>query len=660
MRVNVELPFLHDSFNPNFTIMKKLLITLCFLCAWSGFAQETLKEANELYNRRIYVEAIKKYNEYLGNNKDVKPQTWMNIADAHYNLHNHQQAELAYKNTFKALQYKMPADQIWQYYDVLRFLQKYDSADTLYIDYLKFTHNDKDLNRYYEEKSRFNEILYNDTLYQVKNLDINSTYADFGGAFNENEFVFTSGRNREGNKIYERDNTPYLSLYKADVIAPGQFENIRLFSDDLETKFHDATATFSPEGKYLYYASSYQSGARRIFTGNKKNIFKLYRVEFDGNRYKKEELPFNGKEYSVGQPFINEDGTKLYFVSDMPGGYGRADIYVCDVHEDGHFSTPRNLGPSINTPYDDFFPYISGKTLYFSSKGHVGFGGFDIYKSYLRNGVYSVARNLGPNMNSNADDFAYLEGQVKNRGYFSSNRQGGKGDDDIYSFVYNLDECYQYIKGIVLDADTGEKLVNAKVIAYSKNQELVAQTVSDSTGAYKLQVGCDIPYYFQATKIGYAKDGLNLTTGIEPNGVIDLVNFNLENLSDIFVTEGNVEKIRIEPIYFQLNRYTINPFAAKQLEKVINIMNEYPDMVIKIESHTDQRGSDSYNQTLSENRAKATRDYLVENNIAPERIESARGYGESRPINVCDESGGGCSEAEYLENRRSDFIVIKR
>ena len=640
--------------------MKQVILAIFFLCASYGSAQDKLKKADELYKRHIYVEAAKKYDEYLGGNKTVKPQTWINIADTHYNLQHHYRAETAYKNAFKTLQYKMPADHIWQYYDILRFLQKYDSADTLYIDYLKFSQNSESLNRYYEEKSRFNEIRDNDTLYQVKNLDINSTFADFGGSFQDKKFVFSSARNREGNKIYERDNTPYLSLYQADMIGPDHFNNIQLFSEDLETKFHDATATFSPEGKYLYYASSYQSGAHRIFTGNKKNFFKLYRVQIDGDRYKKEELPFNGKEYSVGQPFISQEGTKLYFVSDMPGGYGRADIYVCDVHEDGSFSTPKNLGSNINTPYDDFFPYVSGNTLFFSSKGHVGFGGFDIYKAYLRESVYSVARNLGPNINSNADDFAYLEGKFKDQGYFSSNRQGGKGDDDIYSFVYNLDECHQYVKGVVVDNDTGKTLADAKVIAYNKNQEIIVQTLTDSTGAYELEMGCNVPYYFQATKIGYAKDGLNLNTGIEPNGIIDQVDFKLENLSDIFVIEGDVEKIRIDPIHFESNRYSINPFAAQQLKKVINIMSEYPDMVIKIESHTDQRGSDSYNQILSENRAKATRDYLIEKGIAPAHIASARGFGESRPINICDEIGGGCTEVEYLENRRSDFIVIKR
>ncbi|TVZ23442.1 WD40 repeat protein [Dokdonia sp. Hel_I_63] len=640
--------------------MKKSLYILFMLCVCSSYAQNDLKKADELYDRHMYADAAVLYDQHLNDSEKVSPATWQHIADTHYNLKNYERAEIAYTKTFDALGYTMEPAHIWQYFDVLRFLKKYDQADDFYVAYLKLSKKNKELNRYYEEKSRFNDILANDTLYQIRNLEINSSYADFGGSLYKNKLVFSTARNDEENKLYKRDNTPYLSLYEATIDSTGAYSNIKLFSEDLETQYHDATATFYNNDHTLVYASSAQSGSRKIYTKNKRNFFKLYRVQINDDKFDKEELPINGNGYSIGQPFVTIDGSQLYFVSDMPGGYGRADIYVCDIREDGSLSTPRNLGDAVNTPYDDFFPFVKNKELYFASKGHVGFGGLDIYKAQLRDGIYSNARNLGLGINSNADDFAYVASNVKNEGYFSSNREGGKGDDDIYSFVYDRGECFQTLEGTVTDSQTGAPLPAVTIIAYDTSNKQVAETFTDTAGTYTLQMGCNIKYNIKASKIGYSKDELDLNTGTEPNGLINFVDFKLANLSDIFVTDGEIEKIKINPINFESNRYAINIFAAQQLQRIIDIMNEYPALIIKIESHTDQRGGASYNQTLSENRAISTRDYLIKNGITSSRIESAKGFGESRPIHICDEADDSCTEVQYLENRRSDFIVVRR
>ncbi|MFI8378908.1 OmpA family protein [Leeuwenhoekiella sp. NPDC079379] len=640
--------------------MKRIYIVLFCLIGFNLFAQSQLEKANSLHDRFIYVEAAKEYELYLQTAKKVDPIVYMNMGDTYYNLKDFNKAKEVYEKWYTIVGPNKNNLQGYQYYDTLRFLKEYDKANKVVETYFRERGLNDKLNAHFEERSRFNELLKGDTLYDVKNLDLNSQYADFGGAFDGNTFVFSSSRNKDINKISDRDNTPYLALYKAELDAGQNFINVDLYNEKLETPFHDATVSFSPNSKYLYYASSFQDGKRKVFKGDKRNYFKIYRVDVTSKRFKKELLPFNGDEYSTGHPFVTEDGKKLYFASDMPGGYGNADIYVCDIYEDGTYSKPMNLGPLINSLVDDVFPYVKGNTLYFSSEGHVGYGGLDIYKSVFKDGVYGTTINLGPGINSNADDFAYLEGKEPNTGYFSSNRSGGKGGDDIYSFKYNLKECLQTISGTVFNIDTKEPLTNAIVTVFNSELKEYIKVTTNEKGIYTLQLICGQKYKIEASKLGFSKDALEFSTDILPGHLMNMVDFKLKDLSDTFVTDGVIEKIRIDPIYFEYYRYNINDIAAIQMRKVLDAMIAYPEMIIKIEAHTDQRGTDYFNKILSTNRALSTRDWLIQKGINPSRIESAIGYGESQPIHVCDEESKNCTEVEYSENRRSEFIVVSR
>jgi len=639
--------------------MKRIYLIITCLISLNAVAQNHLEKANELYDRLVYIDAAKEFEAYVEDANYVEPETYMKMGDTYYNLKNFAQSKEAYQKWYKAVGPNKDNAQGYQYYDSLRRLKLYEEAEEVADKYFK-AKSPEALNSHYEERDRFEELLKGDTLYEVRNLDFNSQYADFGGSFNQNSFVFTSSRNYVNKGLYERDNTPYLSIYKIENPQTDSTDAVSLFSEKLTSDYHDGTATFSPNSKYLYFASSYQTGRRKIFEGDKRNYFKIYRVDMSTNKYKKELLPFNGDSFSAGQPYVTPDGKKLFFASDMPGGYGKADIYVCNIYEDGTYSAPMNLGPGINTIADDFFPYFKDNILYFSSGGHVGFGGLDMYKSYYRDNIYGTPVNLGPIMNSNADDFAYLEGEEPNTGYFSSDRAGGKGGDDIYAFEYDLAKCVQYISGTVYDIETKEPIANAYVTVYDDSKKEYLKIQTDENGTYNLELLCGSSYKIEARKAGYSEDELNLTTDILPDRKMNMLDFKLKDLSDIFVTDGEIEKIKLDPIYFEYYRYNITDVAAIQLRRVIEVMDAYPDMIIKIESHTDQRGTDYFNKTLSANRAMATRNWLVEMGIAPSRIESAIGYGESRPINICDEAGETCTELEYSENRRSEFIVVSR
>ncbi|RXG15821.1 outer membrane protein OmpA-like peptidoglycan-associated protein [Leeuwenhoekiella aestuarii] len=639
--------------------MKRIYLIIICLVSLNVVAQNHLEKANEFYDRLVYIDAAKEFEAYVENANYIEPETYMKIGDTYYNLKNFAQSKEAYQKWYNTVGPNTNSTQGYQYYDSLRRLKLYDEAEKVAERYFK-AKSVEALNNHYEERDRFEDLLRGDTLYKVRNLDFNSQYADFGGSFNQTSFVFTSGRNYVNKGLYERDDTPYLSIYKTENPESDSADAVELFSKQLTSEFHDGTATFSPNSKYLYYASSYQTGNRKVFEKGKKNYFKIYRVDMSAKKYKKELLSFNGDTYSTGQPYVTPDGKKLFFASDMPGGYGKADIYVCDIYEDGTYSKPMNLGPNINTIVDDFFPFFKDDILYFSSGGHVGFGGLDMYKSYYRDGIYGVAINLGPIINTNADDFAYLEGIEPNTGYFSSDRAGGKGGDDIYAFEYNLPKCVQYISGTVYDIETNEPIAGAYVTVYDESNTEYIKVKTNEKGAYAVELTCGSTYKIEARKAGFSEDQLNFTTDVLPNLKMDMLDFRLKDLSEIFVTEGEVEKIRIDPIYFEYYRYNITDVAAIQLRKVVDAMKAYPEMIIKIESHTDQRGTDYFNKTLSTNRALSTKEWLLDHGIEPSRIESAIGYGESRPINICDEDGKTCTELEYSENRRSEFIVVSR
>lgn len=640
--------------------MKIYLFFLTLILSTAGFSQKKLEEANQLHDTFRYVDAAKAYEEYLAEAKDVATLTWMRIGNTYYNLKEYQKANEAYKKWYEDPTHELNVRQGYQYLDSFRRLKRYDEAHKIVERYYKEYSTKEKLTAYYEERDRFEELIKNDTLYTVKNAAFNSAYADFGGSFLEDQFVFSSSRNKTDNEITDRDYTPYLSLYSLRISEANPGQNPQLFNEQIESPYHDATACFTADGKTMYYASSFQSGKKKVFDGDKRNHFKIYRVDLTKKKPVKELLPFNVEGYSTGHPYLTEDGSKLFFASDMPGGYGKADIYVCDVYPDGTFSKPRNLGPLLNSTTDDFFPYFKDDVLYFSSAGHVGFGGLDMYKSFNKDGIFGTPINLGPVINTNADDFGYVEGKTPNTGYFSSDRAGGKGDDDIYEFTYNLELCQQFVSGTVYDLETRQPLAGATVTLYVNENEKYGEVQTDENGAYRLEVLCETNYTIEAHKAGYSKDGLNLNTDVTPGRTMKLLDFKIKDLSEIFTTDGDVEKIKVDPIYFEYYRYNINSVAAIQLQKVVDVMNAYPDMIIKIESHTDQRGTDYFNKELSTNRAEATRDWLISRGIAANRIESAIGYGESRPINICDEKEANCTEVEYSENRRSEFIVVKR
>ncbi|MBS9774920.1 MAG: OmpA family protein [Tenacibaculum sp.] len=412
----------------------------------------------------------------------------------------------------------------------------------------------------------------------------------------------------------------------------------------------------------MYFTrDNYNKGKKRK-SKDKIVKLKLYKAIRNSNVegwHSIEELPFNSDEYSVGHPALSSDEKTLYFTSDMPGGYGKTDIYKVAIYSDdkygvsnNKYGVPENLGSVINTEGREMFPYMSkNNILYFSSDGHSGLGGLDIFESKLNElGDFKEIISLKRPFNSKLDDFGFCIDSKDEFGFFSSNRSGGKGDDDIYSFVLNRkkQDCLQTVSGFVTDSNTGKILPNSTVKLIDLEGRILQVVKSDLRGSYRFEVSCDTNYKVLASYPDYRSNynSLKTTLNSEFKNSLDL------ELSPLIV--GN--EIKIKPIYFDFNKSYIREDAKYELENIVTVMNNHSDIKLRIESHTDSRGNNDYNRKLSDRRAKSTRDYLIYRGIPNDRILSAIGYGEDRLLNGCDDENE-CSEKEHQLNRRSYFFI---
>lgn len=645
--------------------MKKLYILSLVLSITFGFAQKTnLKKADALFRNFSYLDASKAYEECLQNIENPTAQTIKNAADSYYFISDGRNALRWYKRLYQIQGNNLTDIYYLRYIQCLKSVMDYDEADKITKEYLNKKGDQKEINRYVAQKKQLDSLAKTKSLYDTRNLDINTGKSDFGATFFQDRIVFSSARDttKFADKLYNWNNQPFLNLYVAERNpADGGLFNEKLFIPNVMTKYHEATASFDASGKTIYYTSNIVKKNKLVVDQDRINNFQILKGSLvDGKVENPQKIFFDSDDYSVGHPSLSDDGKLLFFASDMPGGYGETDLYVVKIANDGTISSPQNLGPKINTLGNDLFPFFRNGTLYFSSDGHYGLGDLDVYESkMLSDGSFSIPKNLGAPINSNKDDFTFVIDKTGSYGYVSSNRAGGKGDDDIYSFTKGQPVCNQNISGKTIDHKSKALLADVTIIAYDPYNEVLAETKTNFDGKYAVTVPCNKAVRLVASKFNYSDDEKKVATTKINEAEITDVDFELSNYDDLVVKKQGVEKVDVNPIYFDYDKYNITPLAATELDKVVFVMRKFPKIRIKIESHTDSRGKDAYNLKLSDNRAKSTRDYILSQGIDTARIESAIGYGESRPINKC-KNGVKCTEAEHLLNRRSDFIIIQK
>ncbi|MEO9512892.1 MAG: OmpA family protein [Flavobacteriaceae bacterium] len=617
-----------------------------------GSVEKLIKKADEYYNIMWYAEAARIYDLVLEKSDHEHTLGLLSKAgDSHYYSGNLEKSYKWYHELYEMFKDEIPEDKFFKYTHTLKGVGRYRRAAKLTSLFRQ--QSNEPLNELIEER-----FVHSDpALVEIRNVAINSPYSDFSPMFhNDSEVVFSSANDSSflTTRRYKWNNQPYLDLYVAKANEDGaDLSGSKKFSKNINTKYHEASVAFSPDQKTVYFTrNNYGKKLKRGKNGI--NHLKIYTSQYvDGEWTTAQEVSFNSENFSTGHPSVSPDGKKLYFVSDRPGGFGLTDVYVVDILENGGFSEPKNMGRTINTSSKEMFPYITENALYFSSDRSMGVGGLDIYKADYTGGVYSVGVNLGKPINSNRDDFSYIINENSQKGYFASNRKGGKGDDDIYSFknILNLN----VISGSTEDDATGEKLADAIVTLFNKDNVKIAESKTLLDGTFTFEnLKSESKYTIKITKKGYFEGTTSIST---KNNITVGVTQSLKQLNEIVQEEG-VLKIETETIYFDFDRFNIKKQASEELDKLVEVLTQYPNMVIKIESHTDAIGSKVYNKYLSDKRAKSTRDYIVSKGIDASRIQSAIGYGEDKLLNDCSD-GTRCTITKHRQNRRSEFIIVE-
>lgn len=636
------------------------------LCFSSIFSQSKLKlkEADKLYKELAFVDAAKAYDEYLEEENKPSIETLKRAGNSYYNINDNRNALKWYQKLYDIQGDGMSDDYFLRYIQALKGVMDYEKADERIKQYLTNKGDKKEIDRYMWQKKYNDSLSRTNPLYTIKNLEINTDKSDFGATFYGDKIVFTSSRDaaKLTANLYSWNNQPFLNLYVGyRNMNNGEIYKPELFLKDVMTKYHEATATFTPDLKTVYYTTNIVKKNKLTLDVTRTNNFQIIKGQIvDGQLTNSEKVFFNSKEYSVGHPSLCETGKWLFFASDMPGGYGETDLYVVKIAKDGTMSSPQNLGPKVNTIGNELFPFFKNGILYFSSDGHYGWGDLDVYQTkMMENMEFTVPQNLGSPINSNKDDFAYIVDATDSYGYVSSNRALGKGDDDIYYFTKSKPECNQIISGKVINSKSKEIITEARIEVFDVFEELVLTKVSDEKGNYKFEIPCDKKIKIVASKPNHSSDKKEVMTTEKNGEEIKDVNFELSNYDDLILKNDGKEKIDIEPIFFDYDKFDITFQAAKELDKVVFVMENFPNVKIKIESHTDSRGNDEYNRVLSDKRAKSTQTYILSKGIDASRIISADGYGESRLINKCS-NDVNCTEREHFENRRSEFIIVNK
>jgi len=627
--------------------MKTFKLYILFAVLTTGnlcFSQSSSK-ADALYENRAYVEAAEIYSEL--------PKTAVNLeklGDCYYYNSEFDRAYKAYKQVYDLKNDTELTEAFYfKYFDVLKGTRKYEESDEISSLYLNNPINTKSF------KSLLKRIIPYE--YELKNITEDIGGSNFGVGIYGDKIVFSSTKNLK-NPNYKWNSKPYLDLYEGKVTVGNSItlDSIQPFNKNINTsKQHESNAVFTKDGKTMYFSRNHKN--RIDLDSTKIAVVSIFKAELVDDKWTNvEPVPFSSNTYSTMHPALNSDETKLYFASDMPNTMGSFDIFYVDILGDNSFGEPVNLGANINTVRREQFPFIAqDSTLYFASNGKNGFGGLDVFSSSINNDKYLDALNLGESINTEKDDFAFVVIDSLNTGYISSNRSG---EDNIYTFKRIETERTYTIEGLVTDKVTGEILPNTTVTLFDEDGNVISEVIVGEDGKYQLTTKPNQNYSVEGFQPKYIPQIEFFDTNDKGNIEFN-IELEIESYKDAeeIVTDdefGNTF-IELENIYFDFAKWDIKPQAARTLDVLVDLLKKYPRMEIQLGAHTDSRAGFEFNLDLSEKRARATLEYLVQNGISRARLTS-KGYGESQPLVPCGEN---CTETEFSINRRCEFLILK-
>ncbi len=646
-----------------------LFLIIIFLLPDQGFSQKlTTKLADKSFDEFAFVDAIGLY-EYAYERDTTDNYVVRRLADANRNVGNTEEVERWLKKLMDR-RVETPED-IFNYSQSLKSNGKYLLAEQWLKEYSELRPEDGRVNIQVSLLEYIQFLMRDSTNFEMRNVSLNTIGSEMGPAFYKDQFIFSSTSISTKSKAnYKWNELPYLNMYSASINpANGDLTSPIPFATKLKTAYHDGPVSFDQEKDIIYFTrNSFVKGKTSKSSEGIVNL-KIFQGKLEEGEWKMTgSFRYNSDEYSVGHPSVSKDGSILYFASDMPGGYGKSDIYF-SVFSNGQWSKPFNLGPKINTEGNEFFPFISGDgVLYFSSNGHGGLGALDIYFSVPERGVFNSIENMGYPVNSSKDDFGFALDSTGMQGYISSNRLGGKGNDDLY-FLKIL-RVPVIIRGVIRDRDTKDVLTDATVKVIDENGKTVQTSITRTDGQFEFEVNKGQEYILNVTKEFYFENEKPVATvTLRPNDEVFSEIFLEEKIEEAednspapisMEEEGGdtLQVIGLEYINYELDKSDVGKEMMATLDKLIALLVEFPDLEIRIESHTDSRGSDDYNMLLSKKRARAAFDYVVSKGIDPNRL-LYQGFGETRLLNGCG-NGVPCAEEQHEVNRRSIVKVVRK
>lgn len=627
----------------------------------SGFAQKAkIAAADKKYNSYAYIDAIQTY-ERLAEKGYQSVEMFEKLGNAYYFNSDFEKAAQSYEKLYQ-LQSELAPEYFYRYAQSLKATGKEKEAATILAKFENKSSDDSRSKRLKNNTDYLEDIKANVGIYTIENAGINSKYSDYGSTIVDNKLIFTSARDTGGvgQRKHAWTGEHFTNLYAAGVNGELIPSNPVRYDANVNSKFHEATPVFTKDGNTMYFTRNNYLDGKKGKDANKVTLLKIYKATLVNNRWTNvTELPFNSNNFSTAHPALSPDEQTLYFVSDRPGTIGQSDLYKVAINSNGTYGEPINLGVEINTEGRETFPFVTkDNQLYFASDGHPGLGGLDVFTTKINNdGSFGEVENDGAEVNSPKDDFGYYRDSEINKGFFSSNRDGGLGSDDIYRFT-SKDKCKQILKGIVTDSATGETLAGVQLILLNKQYKVIAETTSDALGYYAFDVNCRRIYHVRANKKDYTSKETKLRTP-EVTGETKL-DIQLEStICRVAVGDDLGKCFGIKMIYFDLDKSNIRKEAALDLAKILDVLIQNPTIKLDIRSHTDCRQTAKYNMALSDRRAKATIAWLVSKGIDSSRL-TGRGYGESQLINDCGcepTNASNCTEEQHQMNRRSEFII---
>lgn len=638
-------------------------ITLAFYTGICAQEQPSFRDrAKQKYDSYNYSEAIPMYLKLV----DVKKPLVADIeklAYSYYKINDYEAAE----NWFSRL-VSYPennTENLITYALILKSTLKYKEAKKVFETYSAKTGDNKKVANELIGCDSALVWLANPTTHLIRNESLVNTSLSEFSVFPFTNKIFYTGEPDAGvfKRVYGRTGNPFLRIYTADRATNGTL-SLPLIDKSVynNADYHVGPVISNKAGNTLFVSRTYmgKKDAEIEIKGKRKfrtNNIELYIYTANNGQWVEKPFPYNNvKEYSLGHACLSNDEQTLYFTSNMPGGIGGTDIWYCEKQADSTWGKPQNAGKEINTEGNEMFPEMGANgVFYYSSDGLPGMGGLDIFASMGSKNNWTKPLNMRYPVNSAADDFAFVNmaksGGDSTTGYLSSNRTGGKGGDDIYSFNLEKPKIILALKGKTFDKNTGALLPLTNVTLMTANRTVVAKQLTADSAKFFFTIDRDKEYTVLGQKVKYYSDSARVSTmGITKSDTLE-VNLYLKPL---FIVGT---KIEIKNIHYNFDKANIRADAAKILDETVRIMRDNPTLIIEMGSHTDSRGSDIYNIDLSQRRAQSAVNYLVSRGIARSRM-TAKGYGETELLNRC-KNGVKCSPAEHQANRRTEFKIVK-